>query len=321
MFSAIRKHLNPATVVAFMALVFAMTGGAFAATGGGGAGAKASSSVTPSAAAAKAKAKPKAKAGPRGPAGPAGKNGATGATGAAGAQGPAGAAGAKGEAGAAGATGAIGAQGPQGEQGAPGAEGAEGPAGPLLESLPSGKTLKGVYATSGYGEAGFPNAGYGLASTGVSFVFPVVLNGGSAGGSAFHYIKKGEAPPAGCTGGTFEAPTAEPGNLCIYGEIESNQFERSVDRGASTVGWSAGPVQRLCYPGLLRGKGIHLDGRHLGGDRGIAHALPADSWCLGSPGRRVAVPGERRLLGRKALHLWAQSIERRCIHQRHCYKD
>jgi hypothetical protein len=40
MFQAIRKHLNPATVIAFMALVFALTGGAFAASNGG-------SSITP----------------------------------------------------------------------------------------------------------------------------------------------------------------------------------------------------------------------------------------------------------------------------------
>ena len=103
MFQAIRKHLNPTTVVAFVALVFAMTGGAFAASGGsggGGTGSKTIASVTrgaggnPISTTAKSKAKPKTKAGPRGPAGPAGKNGATGVTGPAG---PAGATGAKGE--------------------------------------------------------------------------------------------------------------------------------------------------------------------------------------------------------------------------------
>ena len=41
MFSAIRKHLIPRTFMAFVALVFAMTGGAFAASSnGGGSGAK-----------------------------------------------------------------------------------------------------------------------------------------------------------------------------------------------------------------------------------------------------------------------------------------
>ena len=88
MFSALRKQITPTTVVAFMALVFAITGGAFAASSGGGdKGSNATASVVPLAGAAKSKAKPKAKAGPRGPAGPAGKNGANGA---AGPQGPGG---------------------------------------------------------------------------------------------------------------------------------------------------------------------------------------------------------------------------------------
>jgi hypothetical protein len=98
MLSALRKHLNPATAIAFLALILALTGGAFAATGGG-------NHPTLTASAAKAKKGPR---GPQGPAGPAGKTGATGATGAAGATGPAGAKGETGAAGAAGATGASG---------------------------------------------------------------------------------------------------------------------------------------------------------------------------------------------------------------------
>ena len=54
MFQALRKHLNPATVMAFAALVFALTGGAFAATGG-----SSPSHATLTASAAKSKAKPK----------------------------------------------------------------------------------------------------------------------------------------------------------------------------------------------------------------------------------------------------------------------
>jgi hypothetical protein len=36
MFSAVRKHMSYANVVAIVTLVFAMTGGAFAASNGGG---------------------------------------------------------------------------------------------------------------------------------------------------------------------------------------------------------------------------------------------------------------------------------------------
>jgi hypothetical protein len=35
-----------------------------------------------------------------------------------------------------------------------------------------------------------------------------------------HYIKKGGTDPAGCTGGSVTAPTAESGNLCIYAGFE-----------------------------------------------------------------------------------------------------
>jgi hypothetical protein len=94
MFSTIRRHLrlSPAGVVAVIALVFAMAGGAFAANHSG-------SGATASA---------KAKKGPRGP---------KGATGAAGAQGPAGPAGKDGTNGTNGTTGATGATGQTGATG------------------------------------------------------------------------------------------------------------------------------------------------------------------------------------------------------------
>jgi hypothetical protein len=124
MFQQVRKHLNASTFIALLALVFAVTGGAFAASnhGGGSSGSKASVStgargVGGNPIAIAAKSRPKAKTGPRGPAGPKGAAGATG---------PAGAAGAKGENGAAGATGPQGPAGNNGEKGETGARGAAG---------------------------------------------------------------------------------------------------------------------------------------------------------------------------------------------------
>jgi hypothetical protein len=111
MLSAIRKQLNPATVMAFVALVFAMTGGAFAVTGhGGGSGSGSHATLTATVAKAKKKDKsaPVGKPGPRGPAGPAGTAGSQGPAGPAGAQGPAGG---KGENGTAGTNGTAGANG------------------------------------------------------------------------------------------------------------------------------------------------------------------------------------------------------------------
>ena len=106
MFQRVRKHINPATILALVTLVFAITGGAFAATRG-------SSHATLIATTAKAKAKAKTKAGPRGPAG---KNGAAGPAGPTGPTGPTGPAG-------------LGGTGPQGPAGS------AGPAGPAGESV------------------------------------------------------------------------------------------------------------------------------------------------------------------------------------------
>jgi hypothetical protein len=218
MFSAIRKRISPTTVVAFMALVFAMTGGAFAASGGGGGskGAKATASVTPFASAAKAKAKPKAKAGPRGPAGPAGAKGAAGAAGPAGPAGPVGAAGAKGENGAPGAKGETGPAGSAGPAGPAGAKGAPGSPWTAGGTLPSNATETGAWS---YGEVlGSPEE----LLVPISFSIPLA---GALGAEQVHYINVAgkevydgpldERTSTACTG-TAADPTAEPGNLCVY---------------------------------------------------------------------------------------------------------
>ncbi len=134
MFPVIRRHLSYSNVAATLALVFAVTGGAFAATGhigAAGSGATASGSrasasssgATASAAyASAAKSKAKSKGGARGPAGPKGATGATGATGSAGATGPGGA------------QGSAGTNGTNGTSGEPGKEGTPGAAGESVKS-------------------------------------------------------------------------------------------------------------------------------------------------------------------------------------------
>src|SRR5215204_3209046 len=59
-----------------------------------------------------------------------------------------------------GATGATGPQGPEGAQGA---------AGPLLDTLPSGRTLRGAYRLSGR----IPSTANGLATSAFTFQFPL----------------------------------------------------------------------------------------------------------------------------------------------------
>jgi Collagen triple helix repeat (20 copies) len=138
---------SPAMFVAFLALLLALGGSAFAA------GTMVSNSGRTDGFHASAKPKAKTllpldktgkfpasvltlKRGPTGPTGATGAKGATGATGATGAKGDTGAAGPKGDIGATGAqgpkgdTGATGAQGPAGQTGATGATGAQGATGP-----------------------------------------------------------------------------------------------------------------------------------------------------------------------------------------------
>ena len=109
MLSMLRDRLGIPGVISVVALVFAMLGGAYAASGSGGGHATASA---------------KPKRGPTGPKGPKGAKGATGPAGAQGAQGPAGPAG------------SAGAKGATGEKGATGTAGADGADGESVTSTP-----------------------------------------------------------------------------------------------------------------------------------------------------------------------------------------
>jgi Collagen triple helix repeat (20 copies) len=199
------RHINPATVIALVALVFAASGGAFAATGGG---------VRGVAGVAKVKKKaPVGKPGPRGPQGPAG------AAGPAGAQGPAGAAGARGENGAAGATGPQGSQGPQGPQGEPGPTGQEGSPWTAGGTLPSGKTETGMWT---FGQATVDEEERDELVP-ISFSIPLhgeesVTGAPVIGGTSVHFFERGKTAQAGegCGTGSAVKPEAEPGNLCVY---------------------------------------------------------------------------------------------------------
>ncbi len=226
MFSAIRNRMSYANVTATLALFFAMSGGALAA----------SHYLITSTKQISPKVLKSLK-------GANGKNGANGANGAQGAQGPAGAAGAKGETGAAGAPGAGGqsvtsATLPKGNakckeggseftaaNGATTAcNGKEGSPWTAGGTLPSGSTETGTWAigplaTEEVISSGNPSL---LAS------FPVPLKA-PLGGEHVHVInlageevifeeEKGKAVPqkANECPGSAAAPTAEPGNFCVY---------------------------------------------------------------------------------------------------------
>jgi hypothetical protein len=236
MFSWIRRRVTYANVAVTLALVFAMSGGAFAVTSKGG-----GSSAT--AVATKKKAKTKVLRGPRGP---------QGLPGPAGPAGPAGPQGPKGETGTAGKNGEP---GKNGENGAPGTAGANGksvtlaaePKGANCEeggtkvevegnaaskkyvcngspwtaggTLPSGKTLKGVWSLIGVAPKGFEEPGGSLEEAtlvaSVSFGIPL------SAAPTVNYIPVGGPVPSGCSG-TAANPNAASGNLCVFAQEEGN---------------------------------------------------------------------------------------------------
>ncbi len=183
MFSSVRRHVTYANVVVTFALVFAMSGGAYAAskyliTSTKQISPKVLKSLVGNA----------GKAGPAGPAGPAGTAGATGAQGSAGSQGK------------------EGVQGKQGEPGKPGENGKNGTTG-FTETLPSGSTEKGDWTL------GVESASVGLMLTSASFDIPL------QSAPTPIYVHAGAVTPEHCTGDVKE-PGAEPGYLCVFANEE-----------------------------------------------------------------------------------------------------
>ncbi len=226
MFSRLRRHMSYANVVATFALVFAMSGGALAAT---------HYLITST-----KQIKPSVLASLKG------KAGAAGTQGAAGPQGPAGPAGAKGENGAAGTNGTVGANGTSvtstplgvgnehckeggsefasasgpgyvcnGKAGKEGAKGVTGEPWTPNNTLPPDATETGVWTLGG-------NTGVGTKEVPLSF--PIPLSEHLTNFERIHFVYLGEAAPAGCTGGSSKKPISEPGNLCVYANREASEF-------------------------------------------------------------------------------------------------
>lgn len=194
---------NPAILIATVALLFAMTGGAFAVSHHGHSA--------------------KVKKGVPGKSGPAGSAGPVGPAGPQGPQGQIGPAGAKGERGAAGIEGARGPQGEPGERGEPGVQGekgATGETGPKGErgqegspwtvsgKLPSGKTETGTWSAG-------PFETEGVQDVPISFPIPLAFPFPE---TQIHFLQVGEPPTPECPG-SIEVPKATSGNLCVYAEV------------------------------------------------------------------------------------------------------
>jgi hypothetical protein len=216
----IRRHLNYANVVATFALVFAMSGGALAASHYLITSTK---QIKPSVL--------KSLAGKAGPAGPAGANGAAGPAGPAGGTGPAGGPGPAGNDGSNGKSVVAALEGKSAgshckeggsnfEVEGSGAKtyacnGKEGPQGPsgIMSSLEPEQSEHGVYAIRGEGGNG---EGYATIS------FPIPLKE-TLEEADVHLVEEGKKGPAKeCEEGSSAEPKAAPGNLCVY-EVASGE--------------------------------------------------------------------------------------------------
>lgn len=220
MFSTIRKRLTYANVAMTFALVFAMSGGAYAAK---------RYLITST-----KQISPKVLTALRGKSGQPGPQGQAGLAGPQGPAGTAGAPGAKGETGAAGAA---------GKDGAPGKDGVEGSPWTAGGTLPSGKSEYGQWSGFGNAKEGFEFA----AITGASFTIP--LNEASESVTAARFIGleegEGEAHQSSfitnreCSG-TSTNPSAAAGHLCVFAAHMANaEPVVPVDPGAITPKFGA----------------------------------------------------------------------------------
>lgn len=222
-FGAVQERYGKAgLIISILALVMALGGGAYAASGG----------LT-------AKEKKEVKAIAKGKQGPRGKTGATGPAGPAGPQGPAGAAGAKGDKGDKGDTGNTGAQGAQGNPGPKGDKGDPGDPWTVGGTLPSEASLTGAWSFGNLPEASTPakQNSKGLFLP-ISFALPLETELGedevhfintagervvveeNIGSGELERKSAAQASPKPCPG-TVANPEAEPGNLCVYeGKLE-----------------------------------------------------------------------------------------------------
>lgn len=214
MFSRLLRRFTYANVAATLAIVFAMSGGAYAA---GHYLITSTKQISPKVLktlkGASGKSGP---AGPVGPAGPAGATGSQGLAGTAGGEGKEGKPGVEGKAGASVSSKELAegnahcaAGGSEFKAGAATSYACNGSPWTAGGTLPSGSTLKGEWTASR------SVSGANVLSTAGSFGIPL------AQAPTAHYIAEGEAPPAGCTGSASD-PGAEKGNLCVFAAEEVN---------------------------------------------------------------------------------------------------
>jgi hypothetical protein len=95
-------------------------------------------------------------------------------------------------------------RGPAGAAGTPGEKGDTGPPGPLVDTLPTGKTLRGSYSFGGVSAA----SGYHPVET-LTYQFPLTSS------PTINIIDVSGAATTACPGSATN-PQATAGNLCVY---------------------------------------------------------------------------------------------------------
>ncbi len=306
---AIREPFGKAGLtVAIVALVFAMVGGAFAAAGLNGKQKKEVTKIAKKYAGKPGSAGPQGAAGPAGPQGPAGAPGPKGDTGAKGDTGTAGANGKSVETGTAtagecptgGATVQVASEPATKKKICNGAAGAPGPEGDPWTAggtLPSGETETGAWTLGTVSEGAAPS-GTGVIRVPISFTLPLpseldgtgckIESGSVVGPCEVHFINAAgkelilnmgtfstdEVDSTECLG-SAAAPSAEPGNLCIYtAELSGAQ--------PSNLGFAWGDlaILKAATPGAT---GASTAGAFLGLDITANNAQGAGTWAVTAP--------------------------------------